>query len=126
MKVTNPTVEDIRVWAYSEEEWPHEEWDLFLSWTREIDLFIELATDHKCPKRHFFLHMLYYMVGTTYEEPSKSDKLDRIKSYSEKGKDINHGAIKVWRRNVEDLLANKTTYEYANWRGGAFAGYKCI
>lgn len=54
MEVTNPTVEEIRLWAYSEDEWPHDEWDLFLSWTREVDLFIELATDHSCPKQFFF------------------------------------------------------------------------
>ncbi|MFI0416278.1 MAG: hypothetical protein ACH255_19310 [Candidatus Thiodiazotropha sp.] len=80
MEITNPTVEEIREWAYSDEDWPHDEWDLFLSWTVEVELFIELATDHKCPKKSFFLHMLYYLVGITYSEPTKTDKLDRIKT----------------------------------------------
>ena len=124
MEVTNPTVEEVRAWAYSGDDWPHEEWDLFLSWTREVDLFIQLATDHKCPKQDFFLHMLYYIVGSTYGEPNKSDKLERIECYSEKGSDIKHGAIKAWRGNVHDLLKNRVKYNYDNWRGGVFAEYK--
>jgi len=123
MEVTNPTIEEVRNWAYSEDDWPHDEWDLFLSWTREVALFIELATDHKCPKQNFFLHMLYYIVGITYSEPNKTDKLDHIKNYSEKSTGIKHGAIRKWRSNVDDLLNNKVKYNYDNWRGGVFAGY---
>jgi hypothetical protein len=124
MEVTNPTVEEIRVWAYSGENWPSDEWDLFLSWTREVELFIELATDHKCPKKSFFLHTLYYLVGVTYSEPTKTDKLDRIKSYSEKAVGINHDDIRAWRSNVSELLNGRVKYSYDNWRGGVLAGYK--
>jgi hypothetical protein len=124
MEVTNPTVKEIRVWAYSGEDWPSDEWGLFLSWTREVELFIELATDHKCPKKSFFLHMLYYLVGVTYSEPTKTDKLDRIKSYSEKAVGINHGDIRAWRSNVSELLNGRVKYSYDNWRGGVLAGYK--
>ena len=123
MEVTNPTIEEIREWAYSEEEWPHDEWDLFMSWTREVDLFIQLATDHKCPKRIFFLHMLYYIVGTTYGEPNKSDKLDRIAFYADKGRGIKHGDIRNWVKNTEELIKGFQKYSYDNWRGGIHAGY---
>jgi hypothetical protein len=123
MEVTNPTVEEIKAWAYSGKEWPSDEWDLFLSWTREVELFIELATDHKSPQKAFFLHMLYYIIGSTYGEPNKSDKLDRIKGYSDKGLGIKHGDIRTWRSHISDLLSNKVKYEYSNWRGGVFADY---
>lgn len=59
MSYTNPSIAEIREWAYTTAPWPIEEWDLFLSWTGEIDLFIELATDHACLQKLFFLHMLY-------------------------------------------------------------------
>jgi len=124
MEVTNPTVEEIRKWAYSEGEWPHDEWDLFLSWTGEVDLFIELATDQKCPNRLFFLHMLYYMVGTTYGEPNKSNKLDRIAAYIGKARGIKHGDIRQWIKNTEELLKGVQKYSYDNWRGGVHAGYE--
>ena len=124
MKVTSPTVKEIRRWAYSEDDWPHQEWDLFLSWTREVDLFIELATDHKCQKQDFFLHMLYYIVGTTYGEPNNTDKIERIISYSQKAAAIKHGAIQTWRGNIDNLIRNRVRYNYDNWKGGIFAGYK--
>ncbi len=124
MKVTNPTVEEIRSWAYSNEDLPHDEWDLFLSWTREVDLFIELAIDHHCPKKSFFLHMLYYIIGTTFSEPSKTDKLERIRYYAERGAAIDHGAIKAWRLHISDLLSGREKYSYDNWRAGRHAGYQ--
>jgi len=123
MNYTNPSIQEIKEWAYSENEWPHDEWDLFLSWTNNIDLFIELATDHKCPKRLFFLHMLYYTIGATYGEPNKSDKLDSIAFYVSKGQGINHGEIRKWVKNVKELLTGKQKYDYRNWRGGVLAGY---
>jgi len=124
MKVSNPTIEEIRLWANSDREWPHDEWDLFLSWKGEIDLYIELATDHSCAKSGFFLHMLYYMVGTTFSEPNQTDKLQRIKSYADKGRRINHGDIRLWVRNMDALLNGSQKYEYLNWRGGLHAKYK--
>lgn len=114
----SPTINEIRQWAYSENEWPDEEWDLLLSWTKEIELFIELATDCTCPKQSFFLHMLYYLVGITFTEPDSPDKFERIKRYSDKGIGIRHGDIKAWRCNIDDLLLNKAKYDYNNWRGG--------
>ena len=124
MNYTNPSVQEIRNWAYSNEEWPHDEWDLFLSWTRELDLFIELATDQKCPKKVFFLHMLYYIVGTTFSEPTKTDKLNRIESYANKGRNSKHDDIKKWVSEVDLLLKGRKKYTYENWRGGLFADYK--
>ena len=124
MEVTNPTSVEIRTWAYSEDEWPHDEWDLFLSWKQEVELFIEFATDHKCPKRIFFLHMLYYLVGYTYGQPRNTDKLIRIENYSEKGSGMNHGDIRLWRKRISELLDGKLKYNYDDWRGGLYAGYK--
>jgi len=124
MDYTNPTIEEVRTWAYSGGEWPNDEWDLFLSWTKEVDLFIELATDHKCPQRIFFLHMLYYIIGTTYCEPNKTDKTDTVSFYKDKGIGINHGDIRKWTKNVSDLISGKQKYNYDNWRGGLHAEYK--
>ena len=124
MNITNPSVEEIRKWAHSGNDWPHEEWDLFLSWTCEVNLFIELATDDKCKKMEFFRHMLYYVIGTTYSEPNKTDKLERIASYYEKGRGVQHSDIKKWVNEIDLLLSNKKKYTYENWRGGMLANYK--
>lgn len=124
MQVANPTSEDIKSWAYSQSEWPHDEWDLFLSWTKEVELFIDLAADHKCPKRGFFLHMLYYLVGVTFNEPCKADAIAQIEAYVKKADGQKHGDIRKWVENVDALLKGKQKYEYANWRGGRYAQYQ--
>ena len=85
MEVSNPTVSEIREWAYSNTDWPDSEWPLYLSWTRQIELFIELATDHKCPKKDFFRYMLYNMVGIAYKMPSKAEQNEEIQFLISKG-----------------------------------------
>jgi len=124
MTNTNPSVEEVTDWAYSGAEWPIEEWDLFLSWTGEVDLFISLATDHKCPHRMFFLHMLYYIVGTTYGLQRKDESISRIAMYVSKGRTVKHDDIKKWVSDVDALLKGKRTYSYDDWRGGKLAGYE--
>lgn len=121
---TNPTVAEIRKWGYSNAPWPVEEWDLFLSWTGEIDLFIELATDHSCAHRVFFLHMLYYIIGATYTSPRQDDPVARASWYAEKGRPIKHGDIKRWVSNVDSLVKGGLKYRYEDWRGGLLARYE--
>lgn len=124
MSSTNPSVEEITSWAYSGAEWPVEEWDLFLSWTGDVELFISLATDHKCPHRLFFLHMLYYIVGTTFGQPKPEDPLSRITAFIGKARAVNHGDIRKWVKEVEFLLKGNRKYSYDEWRGGKLAGYE--
>jgi hypothetical protein len=124
MTYTNPSVEEVTKWAYSDAAWPVAEWDLFLSWTCEVELFIAFASDHKCPHQSFFLHMLYYIVGTTYREPRKEEPLSRIAFYVEKGRTVKHGEIKKWVANVDLLLMGTKKYDYKEWRGGKLAGYE--
>ena len=104
MSNTNPSVEEITSWAYSRAAWPVEEWDLFLSWTCEVELYITLATDHKCPHRIFFLHMLYYIVGTIFGQPRSQEPMSRIATFVEKARGVNHGDIKRWVKEVDSLL----------------------
>lgn len=124
MSNTNPSVEEITNWAYSRAAWPVEEWDLFLSWTCEVELFIALATDHKCPHRIFFLHMLYYIVGTTFGQPRSQEPMSRIATLVEKARGVNHGDIKRWVKEVDSLLKGTREYSYDEWRGGKLAGYE--
>lgn len=123
MGYTNPSIEQIRTWAYSSSGWPIHEWDLFLSWTGKMDLFIELATDHRCPQRRFFLHVLYYTVGTAFGVKRKDEARARIAAYADIGRGNGHGDIKTWVANVDALRRGRLAYRYEDWRGGALAGY---
>lgn len=123
MKVTSPSVEDVKNWAYAPDPWPHDEWDLFLSWTEEVSLFVELAIDPRCAKQSFFLHMLYYLVGVTFSRPHKSDGVEKIKAWAASIGPIQNESIQLWRHRSEQLVRGKLGYEYKDWRGGQFANY---
>lgn len=117
-------MEEITSWAYSGAAWPVEEWDLFLSWTCEVELFISLASDHECPHRLFFLHMLYYIVGTTFGMHRSEEPSSRIAAYVEKGRTVKHGDIRKWVTDVDCLLKGTRKYSYEEWRRGKLAGYE--
>ena len=125
MNPENPSISEIEEWAYSNEEWPHSEWPLFLTWTGEIELFIVYATDHKCPKQAFFRFMLYYMVGFVFGYPQKpkSEVIREIELLLSHGKGINHGEIRKWVKQSKELLQGEITYTYDDWRGGLLANY---
>ena len=122
--VSNPSISEIKEWAYSDDDWPDQEWDLFLSWKQDVGLYIELATDHNCPKQVFFRHMLYYLVGKAIQGRFGDEKEFIIKGYLEKAEGIKHGDIKAWVKASENLLKNPESYEYENWSGGKLANYK--
>jgi hypothetical protein len=124
LNVSNPSIEEIKAWAYSNKEWPHDEWDLFLAWKQEVGLFIELATDAQCPKKEFFHHILYYLVGYTYSQPRELDPHGRIGEYISAGRLIQDERIRLWVEQSERLLKGKLPYDYSEWRGGKLAGYR--
>ena len=123
MVASKPSYSEIRAWAFSKEDWPDSEWPLFLAWSKQIDLFIELASDHKCPEQDFFRFMLYYLVGYHYKMPSKAETNEEIQFLISKGQGVNHGDIRRWVKRSEALIQAKTIYNYDDWRGGVLANY---
>jgi hypothetical protein len=128
MEPSNPTISEIEAWAwsYTDQNWPHSEWPLFLTWTREIELFIALAKNQKCPKKDFFLFLLYYIVGFTYSYPKKDKKEVKreVKEIISNGRGIKQSDILKWVKHSEELLGGKLEYTYEDWRGRKLAGYK--
>ena len=54
----NPQESEIRAWAYSDEKWPEQDWDLAVCEGKNDDTLYDLAHDINCPKRGF-LFTLY-------------------------------------------------------------------
>ncbi|MCW8876069.1 MAG: hypothetical protein OQJ89_00110 [Kangiellaceae bacterium] len=50
---SNPTVQEIKGWAYSAEVEPHQEWELFLLWKGQFIDYLAYASDINCPKENF-------------------------------------------------------------------------
>ena len=124
----NPSITEIEEWAYSNEDWPHSEWPLFLSWKNEIKVYIDFATNHKCPKQDFFRFMLYYIVGYVYDNPQKpkSEIKEEILHLIFHGKGIKHGEIRKWVMKSRELILNELTFTYEDWRGGVLANYDSL
>ncbi|UCE89019.1 MAG: hypothetical protein JSW10_12050, partial [Pseudomonadota bacterium] len=56
----NPSNDEIEAWAFDSSELePIEDWDFALVWKREENLYLALASNVLCPKRQYFLHVLY-------------------------------------------------------------------
>ena len=60
----NPSPGEIRAWAYDAESLePCQDFKLALSWSWHEKALLECASDDRCPKRRYFLDVLYLIVG---------------------------------------------------------------
>lgn len=118
---------DVIAWAYSPENpWgPIEDWDLILAHTPERELLVQLASDPHCPKRDFFLHCLYILVGDyvrvlqggMWTPPSLGHLLIQEATNEDP-------AICTWSQRSRDLIAHPETFDYDFWCNGGFARSK--
>lgn len=112
----NPTISEIRAWAYSDAEGPDQEWDLYLTRKGEIALFLELATDHHCNKQGYFKYLLYFVVVYNFKAAKTADdKKLTLQAYLDKSQHIRHGDIRVWRKDVEVLQKDLASFSYDQW-----------
>jgi len=60
-----PTAEEIRSWAANPDSVePIQDCDIIVQWQACSDLVLELAADAACPNQAYFLHILYFIVGS--------------------------------------------------------------
>jgi hypothetical protein len=112
----NPTISEIRAWAYSDAEEPDQAWDLYLAWKGEIALFLELATDHHCNKQGYFKYLLYFVVVYDFKAAKTTeDKKLALQAYLDKSQQVRHGDVRVWRKDVEALQKDLASFSYEIW-----------
>lgn len=112
----NPTISEIRAWAYSDAEEPDQEWGLYLAWKGEIALFLELATDRRCNKQGYFKYLLYFIVVYDFKTAKTvDDKKLALQAYLDKSQQMRHGDIRVWRKDVEALQKDLASFSYETW-----------
>jgi hypothetical protein len=119
----NPSAEDLRLWAYDAESFePKQDWDLVLSWTPYDDLFMEFASDLKCPKTDYFLALLYFIVGDAVRKNCQTETKHDIEALLQKAeKHFPNHRIYLWVRRSRDLLAHPDTFRYGDWCAGILA-----
>ncbi|WP_144391789.1 hypothetical protein [Pleionea sediminis] len=111
----NPTCEEIEEWAYSDEEAPHQEWELFLIWKQEFELDLKFASDILCPKEEFFLNLLYYWVWQNIKHEYKDSDLDNHKALFKQAAKVNTPYVKIWLKRSLKLIDDKNSYSEEEW-----------
>lgn len=114
-----PTAAELRVWADSDAMQPMQDWDLLI-WDNDdhAGTFLELAAAGACRNHQFFLHLLYGRVGDAVRsgrvDPSV---LGLVGAASETG----DNGLTTFARRAADLLADPSTFDYAEWCEGGLS-----
>ncbi len=124
----NPLSDDIAKWAYDPPALePVQDWDLILRDVPYESRYMKLASSEDCPKREYFLSLLYLIVGDTvrtgYRTRSRED-LERLLALAET--EFPSYWLRLWVQRAKELMANPETFRYDDWCGGILAqNYEC-
>lgn len=112
---SNPTIEEIKIWAYSEDEEPHQEWELFLLWKGEFTDYLKFASDINCPKENFFLNLLYYWVWRISEQRANENEVEVYPEVFERAGSINTPYVRLWLQRSQELLTGASEVDETSW-----------
>jgi membrane dipeptidase len=117
-----PAAEEIRAWAANPDALePVQDWDICVDWLNCPDLILSLATDASCPKQSYFLHILYFLVGSAVRSRFQSPRKLEIEILLDKGRGVDHPLVAEWLRKSEELLASPGLFDYELWCAGGLA-----
>ncbi len=118
----NPSWEEIREWGYSSDPDPCQDWDLACAWKEGyFQEYVRLAADEGCPRRRFFLQLLYLVAG---DKIRRGDPAWQVQALIEKGDGIRHPGVRCWQKRSFELLTEPETFEYFDWAGGGWSGHR--
>lgn len=112
---SNPSSDDIVTWAYSDEEEPDQEWELFLIWKGDFELYLRLASDINCPKENFFLNLLYYWVWRCIKHISVDNNLGDYHFVFDAAKGNNMPYVKIWLKRSLELMTDHQAFTEEQW-----------
>jgi hypothetical protein len=117
MNVFFPTKDDILSWAYgADKRWPAEDWDYYVLDPAHDDLVFDLANDTNCPNRRFFVHALYYLVGSTFNRSNPPvDKITRIQRLISKVGTTSLPDVLTWKDRVERIMKSEMAFDVDMW-----------
>ena len=105
----NPTVDEIRVWAYSGEPEPYEDFDIVIADPANAELLVALADDERCPKRKYSRGSLYCTVGhSDLTDPRLSSAVLQAASSADE-------ALRTWASRTAVVLADPTKRVRSEW-----------
>ena len=107
----NPTLAEIRAWAYSGSVEPMQDWDIIVADLPNLELLLDLVGDQACPARGFLLGSLYCVVGhSDRNDPQLPSAVTAAEASTE-----------VWLRTrgrrVRQVLADPSDFRRDDWCG---------
>jgi hypothetical protein len=119
----NPTEAEVREWAFLlDEYYPSEDWDIVIALDASLDhVFLELASDPKCPNRQTFLSVLYIVVGDAVRTKWSTRSEPYLRAFINSGLAHPDHQIQSWAARSFDLIANPSSFDYYLWCSGGFA-----
>ncbi|WNO10497.1 hypothetical protein [Teredinibacter sp. KSP-S5-2] len=114
MNPNNPTEDELTEWAFSEKEWPDQNWDLFLVWHGRFDWYIRLAEDYTCPKRQFFIDLLYYVVGYSFKKTEVDTDALLLRLVKE-AQNVKSKEVRIWRHKIKLLKSGDLVFIQEEW-----------
>jgi hypothetical protein len=118
----HPSSTEVRAWAYdASAREPVQDWDLHLSWIRHEQDYLELVSDPACPKRDYFLHVLYLIVGDAVRNRYKTVPEPILRGFLAAAEKYPDPRVQLWRARSLDLMRNPETFNYDDWCAGGLA-----
>lgn len=115
----NPTLDEVRTWAYSSALIPEQDWELAVVDKPESQqLCLDLAADPDCPNRQFFLGCLYVFTGDTVSDKG-SHPMDELNDLLERAARSNDKLVQAWVERSRALILEPSDYTYAYWGLGS-------
>ncbi|AEG00260.1 hypothetical protein [Methylomonas methanica] len=110
----NPKAEEIEKWAYSDENWPEQGWDIGVCNGENDPLLYKLASDLKCPKHRFFLHTLYFTIGDALHS-SDEGRQKHLLEWIGKIQVSPLQELNEWKEQAILVLNHKIEFDYDYW-----------
>lgn len=118
----NPTAEEVRRWAFDvKAKQPCQDWDLALLSSGFENIYLDLATDESCPKRKFFLHILYLTVGDAVRSSFCSKPRPIVEDFVNLARDSQYPDLRRWRSRSLLLMVAPESFDYNLWCSGGYA-----
>lgn len=115
--IYNPDNVDILTWLNEvTDKWPASDWDYYVMNGNNDELIFNFANDLNCRKRDFFIHSLYYLVGSYFNESIKNEnKRSRISKLINKVNNNTSIEVRKWKQETLDLFCQKVTFNPHYW-----------
>ncbi|MGF9905988.1 hypothetical protein [Brevibacillus porteri] len=115
----NPSPEEFKVWAYSNEKIPEQDWELAVNGFENIPMICTFIDDAKCKHSSFFLSSLYVFTGDIVRSRSTEDIVRLSVLVEDVAKTAKSEQLKNWLERSKHLIKHPKEYDYDYWGLGS-------